>query len=121
MDLGYVNVDAMLRGFTAKQFFEWVAYARLEPFGESREDVRNARILQMLFNVNVEKKHQKLSLKDFILKFVEEEEEAPKQGPKDHARIIRALFAAYSIPGDEDSYSMVTADGTQGMQRGVRP
>lgn len=58
----------MLRGMTAKQFFEWIAFDELEPFGEERDDIRTASIVQMIHNVNVKAGHQK-KLSDFILKF----------------------------------------------------
>jgi len=39
---GWVNVDAMLRSITVKQWWDWEVYAALEPFDETRADVRTA-------------------------------------------------------------------------------
>ncbi len=33
LELGWPNVDAMLREMTAQQFDEWLAFYQLEPFG----------------------------------------------------------------------------------------
>ena len=38
LEMGWPNVDAMLREMTAEQFDEWIAYYQLEPFGILAED-----------------------------------------------------------------------------------
>ena len=77
--LGRVNVDAMLRELTAKQFIEWECYARLEPFNELRADQRAASIVRMIFNMAVATKDRKWNLEDFQLKFMEKEASAGGQ------------------------------------------
>ena len=42
----------MLRSITAKQLQEWVTFARLEPFGEDREDARIGSVVQVLMNLH---------------------------------------------------------------------
>lgn len=66
---GEVNVDALLRRITAKQFRVWEAYFALEPFGEIRSDYRAAAICQMLANVNRSEKTKPYKLEDFLLQF----------------------------------------------------
>jgi len=52
---------------TARQFREWEQYFQLEPFGDEREDVRNAGVREMVYNVAVKAKDRK-PLIDFLLK-----------------------------------------------------
>ena len=59
---GELNVEAMLRRLTAKQFRMWEIYSELEPFGELRADYRAASIVQMIYNVNRGEKQKALPL-----------------------------------------------------------
>lgn len=61
----------MLSEITWKQFLEWVAYSGVEPFDETRSDIRAAQIVTMLANVNRDpkKKRTPYEIKDFILNF----------------------------------------------------
>jgi hypothetical protein len=93
--LGRVNVDAMLRSLTAAQFQEWIEYAKLEPFDETRADYRAAQIAQMILAVNMDRKKHKLpGLNELVLKF-EQEQAKPKQDwrqMKETARLIAEMF-----------------------------
>jgi hypothetical protein len=96
--LGRVNVDAMLRSLTAKQFMEWEHYARLEPFNEVRADYRAASIVQMLANVNRGSKTKPYSLQDFLLTYGEPAE-APQKKKQTWAQqeaILRAVAASFA-------------------------
>ena len=64
----------MLRSITAQQFQEWIAYARMEPFDETRADYRVAMLAQLLANVNRDPKQKRepFTITDFLLKFGEE-------------------------------------------------
>lgn len=53
------------------QFVEWAAYARLEPFGEERADLRAALITAKIHNVNATKRSDLVSPLDFMPKFGE--------------------------------------------------
>jgi hypothetical protein len=117
--LGRVNVDRMLRSLTAKQFAEWQAYARLEPFTERLEDWRtaylaktmfdlNQRLVDTLFAVNgVEKgkrpKVVKTELKDFLLEWAEATIGSPvkkkKQTWQEQLAIVQMIVHAHSVPG----------------------
>lgn len=59
----------MLRMITAQQFIEWHAYSRLDPFDETRGDLRAAQISQMIWAVNRGKGVKVPDLKDFTLAF----------------------------------------------------
>lgn len=96
--LGYANVDAMLREITAKQFTEWEAYARLEPFSELRADYRAASIAMMVYNMAVDGKHRK-KIDEFLLKWDVAEQAGKKQTWQQQQSIARMIVAAYSAPG----------------------
>jgi len=51
LKLGWSNVDAMLRSMTARQYLEWLEFARVEPFGEDRADARAGIIARILANI----------------------------------------------------------------------
>lgn len=91
--LGVVNVDAMLRSLTAKQFQEWVHYAALEPFDDTRADYRAASIVQMLYNANRGKDAKPMTLSDAVLKFGEQEPKK-KQTWEMQLAIARSMTAA---------------------------
>ena len=95
MRLGYANVDAMLRGMTVMQFFEWVTYAELEPFDEVRDDYRAASIVAMIANMNRDtKRHPSaIPLTDFVLKFGVDTTK-PKKQTWQEQKLIAAQFAA---------------------------
>jgi hypothetical protein len=118
--LGRVNVDAMLRSLTAKQFTEWQAYARLEPFAETRADWRTASLSKMLFDQNqklidalfavngAEKgKRPKIiqtTIQDFLLTWKEEEvalvrPPKRKQTWQEQLAIVEMIVHAHSVPG----------------------
>lgn len=93
-----VDVDNIARSLTAKQFINWEAYARLEPFGEKRADWRAAQIVKMIFDMAVVAKDRKYKLEDFLLKFEEDFKEKPVQ---DQFAMMKILAAAYAAPVDE--------------------
>lgn len=93
-----VNVDAMLASLTSKQFVELRAYKQIEPFQDVRADWRAASIVQMLYNVAVDKKHQK-AMKEFLLKW--DDEPKRKQTWQEQQRIMMVLAAAYAKPVED--------------------
>jgi hypothetical protein len=101
--LGWANVDALGRSLTAKQFLEWEAYARLEPFNELRADYRAASIATMIANVNRDaKKHPKAYvLEDFVLKYEEKEQGASSQPWQQKLAIAQAICMAYAAKAKE--------------------
>jgi hypothetical protein len=60
---------------------EWEYYFSLEPFGSFRDDHNLAHIAQLIHNVAVRKEDQK-PLKDFLLKFDQEEIDEPVAAKK---------------------------------------
>jgi hypothetical protein len=82
----------MLRQMTGRQFYEWVAYAEMEPFGERRDDYRAASIVQMIHNSVVKKEHQK-SMDKFLLPFGEE---THKQTPQQQKALFFMMVGAHA-------------------------
>jgi hypothetical protein len=93
-----VNVHAMLRRMTATQLQEWMEYAALEPFDETRSDYRAASVVAAIVNMNRDtKKHPKpIPIEDFLLKFGEEARPAKrKQTWQDQKALVQAFMAAW--------------------------
>ena len=67
MRLGRVNVEAMLRSLTAKQFLGWEHFAQLEPFEDSRWDWLVASIRQTIFNMSGRLSEKQKPISDFVL------------------------------------------------------
>jgi hypothetical protein len=60
----------MLRSMTVRQFNEWRAYGELEPFDETRADLRSAQVTQALLNLLGRGKRGKaFPLSDCLLRF----------------------------------------------------
>lgn len=49
---GYANVDEMLEEMSGSQWGKWIAFFEEEPFGSVYEDVRTARLMALLANIN---------------------------------------------------------------------
>lgn len=48
--LGRVDVDGMLDSIDERQFCEWIAYDRIQPFGDERNDLRSGLGFSALCN-----------------------------------------------------------------------
>lgn len=53
---------------SAREFAEWIAYSRLDPFGNERGDFRNAMLCQLV-DSKMPGKGKKLNVDDFMPKF----------------------------------------------------
>lgn len=69
--MGVWDVDGMLRSMSATQFARWVAYAEVDPFGESRADLRAATVASLIANVNRDRKKRSrpYTVNDFMPDF----------------------------------------------------
>ncbi len=65
----------MLSEITSKQFAEWMAYSRLEPWGEDRDDLRMGIMASTMANVNRGKNQKPYKPQDFMPSFEPETEE----------------------------------------------
>lgn len=76
----------MLRSLTAEQFLGWMAFSRVEHFGELRADFRAASIVEALWNVNRDpkKRSEPYTIMDTFGHFLRglEELDLPKAPPQ---------------------------------------
>jgi hypothetical protein len=95
----------MLKGMSAVQFREWIAYGELEPFDEIRSDLRTAQVVQTLLDIFARGKRKKgYPLKDCLLKFgVEPEPElSPEERRKQIADAMMILMKIHNAPEKKD-------------------
>jgi hypothetical protein len=64
-----MTVAELLGRISSRELTEWMAYSRLEPFGEERQDVRSAIIACTIANCNRGKNQPPYKLADFMPKF----------------------------------------------------
>lgn len=95
MRLGEWDVAKMERGLTAKRFFDWQAYAMLEPFGDERLDYLAASIVQAIYNTNLGKDQKPVKLDDVRVRFGEPEEKKP-QDWREQAAILKLWAVAHA-------------------------
>jgi hypothetical protein len=94
----------MLRGMTVRQFQEWRAYADLEPFDETRADLRSADIVRTLLNLFGRGKGKPaFPLKDCVLRFGADrgngtKKVTPQEARAQVLRTMQILMAIHNAP-----------------------
>lgn len=83
---------------TARQFLEWQAYAKVEPFGSWWEAQQTASIISYMANRDrdVKKRPKLYEVKDFVLKI--DDEPVRVQSWKDHKLVASMITAAHNHP-----------------------
>lgn len=78
---------------TSNDFADWLAYYRVEPFGEDRADLRAGIIASVIANVNRDPKKRRRAFRpeDFIPKFDRKDERQPWQ---DQLKLVEMLNKA---------------------------
>lgn len=79
----------MLSEITSRQFAEWLAYSRLEPWGEDRDDLRMGIIASTIANSNRGKNQKPFTPQQFMPRFEQETEE--EAAARLLAKAIKAL------------------------------
>ena len=51
-----MTVDELLSSMSAREFADWIAFARVEPFGEDRADLRAGIVASVIANANRDRK-----------------------------------------------------------------
>ena len=64
-----MTVSELLARISARELAEWIAWYNIEPFGESRADLRSAIIACVVHNSHCTKKGQMKKVNDFMTKF----------------------------------------------------
>jgi hypothetical protein len=91
-----MTVSDLLTRITSRELTEWQEYAKIEPFGEERADIRAAEICMVIANANRGKDQKALSLNDFLLRFGDEPKAEPKSAEEQQTmaeRIARTMGA----------------------------
>jgi hypothetical protein len=77
---------------SAHEYAEWIAFSRIEPWGEERADYRAALICKVLADINTPKGKQPMKLTDFLLKF---DQERPTQSTDEMIGTVAQISAIY--------------------------
>ena len=64
-----MSVERLLESFSSQEVAEWMAFSRIEPFGEERADLRSAVVACVIANANRGKNQRPFKIDDFVLKF----------------------------------------------------
>lgn len=77
---------------SSREFAEWMAYFRLEPFGEARADWRAAMLAALIANVNRDPKRGKpFRIADFMPEFNAESQREPSKTSAEMLAIFKSL------------------------------
>ena len=76
----------MLSEITSRQFAEWMAYSRLEPWGEDRDDLRMGIVASVIANSNRGKGKKPYKPQDFMPNFEPEDEAAAIERIRENLR-----------------------------------
>jgi len=89
---GYPHPRMMLERMTAREFREAMAYALVEPYGESREELRHGQMMHLLDAANF-KRSKKATPADFM-NFIDRPEPQKVTLNQDEmqARVDREIF-----------------------------
>lgn len=81
------------------QFLEWQEFSRLEPFDESRGDLRAASVVQALVNMNRDRtKHPNpFSLQRFVLRFGDDPDPDPEPQKAMDWKVMKALCHGIAV------------------------
>jgi len=91
----------MLRGMSSQQMAEWMAYARIEPFGDQRADMRAALICCAAVTPYAKKGHLP-RLSDWMLSSESEQEnddadEKAMLGPREMMHVLRGFAGKHKL------------------------
>lgn len=77
----------------SKEFLRWMAFNRLEPFGQQAEDIRFARLMALIANANRDPKRKPtpFSADDFMPDYDEGYVYVEPMSPEETLEIVRAL------------------------------
>lgn len=89
-----MSVEKAQREISSHEFAEWMAYYRLEPFGENRQDFRHGILSALIANSNRDPKKQPkpYAPEDFIPDFGSEYDEEYVMTPEETAEVAKQIF-----------------------------
>lgn len=100
-----MNVDREILGqISTIQLLEWQVFEQLEPFGEDREDIRNAHLVRTMMNLwgwDRKKRSKPFELADAVLTFGDQptfKRESPNKSAADLKAICRMIYESNVQP-----------------------
>ena len=87
----------MLRSITYTQFIEWLVFAELEPFDETRADMRAAQIAAAVYNVHRKKGKAPLEARELVISFGDSPQASRKQTWQQMKMIGQAYASMYNM------------------------
>lgn len=85
-------MEELLARISSRELTEWMAYDRLEPFGEWRADVRSALVAMVMANAWRGKDQKAFTVDDFLIKF--DAEAKPAQTVEQQMKMFEMLAGA---------------------------
>jgi len=93
-------VGAMLSSMSSSEFAEWVAYYQIEPWGETRADLRSGIVASTIANVWRGKGKKAYSADEFIPDFEKARRATGKQSMQEQIAKARMITAMMSDEAD---------------------
>jgi hypothetical protein len=87
------TVKELLTRIDSHELTEWVAYDSIDPFGETRADIRQGYLTSAFYNANSKKGAKQLTPKDFIIGDTSKRRPS-KQTPQEMASALSTIFGA---------------------------
>ena len=75
-----MTVGELLARISSRELTEWALYAEMEPFGETRADLRAGIVASTMANLYRQKGSKALTPADFMPKFGPKETKEPRSG-----------------------------------------
>ena len=93
-----MTVKEAQRRINSDEFGWWMAYDRIEPFGEERADLRIAQLCALIANINRSKKCKIYKVKDFMFDFEGKADTVAdrRQPPEEMISIFTSFAAAHN-------------------------
>lgn len=82
----------------ARELAEWLAYYRVEPFGEERDDMRSASIACTMANIHRGKNQRAYRISEFMLS-PSADATKPEQTPAQMKAVLQSAFSAFKASG----------------------
>lgn len=99
-----MSVEQAQRNIDSKEFLRWMAFSRLEPFGQQADDHRFARLAALLANINRDPKKtpRPYTADDFMPDYDEAYIEAEVMTPEETLQMVRGLVERFGGTLEEE-------------------
>ena len=99
-----MTVGELLARISSRELTEWALYAEMEPFGETRADLRAGIVASTMANLYQKKGSKALAPADFMPKFGPKEAKEPKEPkePRSGADLLQMVEMWNAALGGKD-------------------